>query len=173
MSAAIIDIAGDDGLSPELLALNNAFAAALSFLTSENAADLVAKAFMAARIGAADALLLAFDQDAAYDNMNFQWFKVRYPRFVYIDRVVVAPAARGRGLARALYQTLFVRAAGYERVVCEVNQAPPNPASDAFHASLGFERVGRAVLPGAGKTVRYFSRALLAPSAPAHTRPVK
>lgn len=35
---------------------------------------------------------------------------------------------------------------------------PPNPASDAFHAALGFEPVGSA---GVGsKTVRYFARTL-------------
>ncbi len=147
-----------------LLSLNNAFASELSFLTPEKAAYLVAQAFMAARVGEADALLLAFDQDAAYDNPNFRWFKDRFPRFVYVDRVVVAPAARGRGLARALYRALFDRAGAYDRVVCEINLDPPNPASDAFHAALGFEPVGTAVLPGVHKTVRYFSRALAAPA---------
>jgi predicted GNAT superfamily acetyltransferase len=156
----IVGIPRSDGLSLELLALNNAFAEELSFLTPEKAAGLIGKAFMAARVGEADALLIAFDQDAAYDNANFQWFRSRFSRFVYIDRVVVAPAARGQGLARALYEALFVRAAGHERVVCEVNQEPPNPASDAFHASLGFAVVGSAALPGTGKTVRYFSRPL-------------
>ncbi|MBX7199792.1 MAG: GNAT family N-acetyltransferase [Rhodospirillaceae bacterium] len=158
-----------------MLDLNNAFAQELSFLTPEKAAHLVAMARVAARIGDADALLLAFDQDAAYDNPNFAWFKARYPRFVYVDRIVVAPAARGRGLAKALYLDLFRRARGHERVVCEVNADPPNPASDAFHAALGFEAVGGAQLlntdrpasgkptsgkPTSGKRVRYFSRAL-------------
>ncbi len=152
-------------MPPALLSLNNAFAAELSFLTPEQAALLVARSFMAARVGQADALLLAFDQDATYNNPNFAWFKARFPRFVYVDRVVVAPAARGRGLARMLYLALFARAAGHDRVVCEINLDPPNPASDAFHAALGFEGVGSAVLPGSGKpgigkTVRYFSRVL-------------
>jgi predicted GNAT superfamily acetyltransferase len=176
LSSSILDIPRDGGLPPALLALNNAFAQELSFLTPEKAADLVGMAFAATRIGAADALLIAFDHGAAYDNPNFRWFKDRFPRFVYIDRVVVSEGARGRGLARALYRDLFARAArgGYERVVCEINQAPPNPASDAFHAALGFDAVGSAVLPsagnpGAGKTVRYFSCALPAP----HTGPAK
>ena len=87
-------------MPPALLSLNNAFAAELSFLTPEQAALLVARSFMAARVGQADALLLAFDQDATYNNPNFAWFKARFPRFVYVDRVVVAPAARGRAPAR-------------------------------------------------------------------------
>jgi predicted GNAT superfamily acetyltransferase len=52
---------------------------------------------MARRIGNIDAFLLALDQDADYDSPNFRWFSARYPRFVYVDRIVVASAARGRG----------------------------------------------------------------------------
>ena len=54
---------------------------------------------------------------------------------------------------------LLARAAGHERVVCEVNADPPNPASDAFHAALGFAEIGATLLPN-GKTVRYFMRDL-------------
>ncbi len=158
----IADLGRDDGLSPALLALNNASAAELSYLDPYKARRLVGQAFMACRAGEADALLLAFDQDAAYDNPNFQWFRERFDRFVYIDRVVVSEAMRGRGLARTLYLALFDRArkSGHGRVVCEINWDPPNPASDAFHASLGFEQVGLATLPAAGKTVRYFAHSL-------------
>ena len=156
----LTEISPEDGLPASLLALNNDFARELSFLTPEKASHLVRHAVMACRIGEADALLLAFDQDAAYENPNFEWFRERFERFIYIDRVVVAPALRGRGLARELYKALFKRAASlkHSQVVCEINLDPPNPGSDAFHASLGFEQVGLAVLPRAGKTVRYFSR---------------
>ena len=67
---------------------------------------------------------------------------------------------RGKGLARRLYEALFERAlaAGHERVTCEINAAPPNPASDAFHAALGFVPIGQAAPPGGAKTVRYFER---------------
>ena len=44
-------------------------------------------------------------------------------------------------------------------MVCEVNAEPPNPASDAFHAALGFTEVGQATL-NRGKVVRYFARLL-------------
>lgn len=161
--ARIIALERNLGLPPGLLALNNRFEQELSFLSPEKAAHLVDQAFMAARIGDEEALLLAFDQNAQYDNPNFSWFRERFDRFVYIDRVVVAPKMRGRGLAQALYRALFLEAAakGHCRVVCEVNWEPPNPASDAFHANLGFEQVGLAILPNANKTVRYFSRAIV------------
>ena len=156
-----IDLDPASGLPRALLALNNEFAAELSPLSPEKAAHLVRHAFMARAIGE-EALLIAFDQDAPYDNPNLQWFRERYDRFVYIDRVVVTPVRRGWGWARLLYESLFARARerGHAIVTCEVNLDPPNPRSEAFHAGLGFEPVGQAILPDARKTVRYFSRSL-------------
>jgi len=106
---------------------------------------------------------MAFDQDADYDSPNYLWFRERYPRFVYVDRIVVAPAMRKRGLANHLYEDLFrvAKDAGHERVVCEVNFDPPNPASDAFHAALGFVEVGQASIHDGAKTVRYLARPLV------------
>ncbi|HXQ03645.1 MAG TPA: GNAT family N-acetyltransferase, partial [Bradyrhizobium sp.] len=81
------------------------------------------------------AFLLAFDQDARYDSPNFLWFCARYPSFVTAE-------------------------AGHERVVCEVNTSPPNPASDAFHAASGFVEVGKASIYDGSRAVRYLSHAL-------------
>jgi predicted GNAT superfamily acetyltransferase len=147
-------------LEPVLLALNNDHARELSWLEPERFHELVGLAFHARQLEEGAAFLLAFDQDAAYDNPNFRWFKARYPRFVYVDRIAVAAKARGRGFARRLYEDLF-RAAEREEhdlIVCEVNADPPNPASEAFHASMGFEPVGRAVIHDGAKTVTYLAR---------------
>ncbi|TIN02749.1 MAG: GNAT family N-acetyltransferase, partial [Mesorhizobium sp.] len=51
-----------------------------------------------------------------------------------------------------------VSRAGQTIVTCEVNAEPPNPASDAFHAALGFVEVGDAVIHGGKKAVRYYTR---------------
>ena len=149
-------------LGTTLLALNNAHASELSWLEPSDLASLVAQAWLALRIGEVDAFMLALDESASYDSPNFGWFRARYPRFVYVDRVVVAPHARGRGLARELYDALIHTAsqAGHERIVCEVNLDPPNPASDAFHAALGFAEIGSASIHGGAKTVRYLQRSL-------------
>jgi predicted GNAT superfamily acetyltransferase len=146
--------------SPALLALNNAHAVELSWLEPERFAHMVAMAFLARQVGEDDGFLLTFDQDAAYDSPNFLWLKARYERFVYVDRVVVAGHARGRGLAGQFYKALFEAAAkaGHTRIVCEVNSDPPNLASDAFHEKLGFEPIGEASLDGGKKTVRYLMR---------------
>ncbi|MGO9422001.1 GNAT family N-acetyltransferase [Roseiarcus sp.] len=144
-----------------LLALNNAHAAELSRLSPKAMARLIDRAFLACRIGEADAFLIAFDEAADYDSPNFLWFRGRFDRFVYVDRVAVAFPARGRGFGRALYEALFerARAAGHVRIVCEVNADPPNSASDAFHAAMGFAVIGWATIDR-GKTVRYYARAL-------------
>jgi predicted GNAT superfamily acetyltransferase len=147
-----------------ILALNNEHAAELSWLEPERLSFLIGEAFYARRIGTLEAFIMTFDQDASYDSPNFLWFRERYKRFVYVDRVVVAAEARGRGHARRLYQDLFDHAAraGQAIVTCEVNAEPPNPASDAFHAALGFAEVGDAVIHGGKKAVRYYLRELKA-----------
>lgn len=147
------------------LRLNQAHVAELSELDADALDRLVREAFLASVINGGDAFLIAFDQDADYDSPNFRWFQSRYRRFVYVDRVVVAAAARGRGLANRLYQGLFefAGARGHSVIACEVNLDPPNPASDAFHRARGFEEVGRAELAN-GKTVRYLARRLDGPA---------
>src|SRR4029077_1302341 len=143
-------------LRAALLALNNDHAVELSWADDAKLRSLVAIAFLAERAGFADAFLIAFDQDARYDNPNFLWFRNRYARFVYVDRIVTAPEARGQGLATTLYGRLIERAiaANHERIVCEVNVDPPNSGSQAFHRSMGFAPVGDARL-STGKTVIY------------------
>ncbi len=161
-SVAAADVSQAQPLGRALLALNNAHARELSWLEPARLEYLVDEALLARRIGELDAFLLVFDQDARYDSPNFLWFRARYPRFVYVDRIVVASTARGRGCARRLYDDLFEYAvrSGHDRVVCEVNQNPPNPASDAFHAALGFAEVGIASVYDGSRTVRYLSRDL-------------
>jgi predicted GNAT superfamily acetyltransferase len=110
----------------------------------------------------ATAFLIALDQNAPYRNPNFSWFKRSRESFVYIDRIIVAALARGQGVARILYDDLFVAAqqAGQDRVVCEVNIESPNPASEAFHLAMGFEEVGQSTIHGGTKTVRYFEKTI-------------
>jgi predicted GNAT superfamily acetyltransferase len=155
----------DEASINRALDLNNRHATELSFQTLEEFRQLVARATYAKWCPGERGFLIAFDECAAYRNSNFAWFRARYPAFTYIDRVVIDPVHRGQGLARRLYENLFAqsRAAGRSLIVCEVNAEPPNPASDAFHARLGFSPVGSAALPDQGKTVRYFTLDLSSP----------
>ena len=148
-----------------LLSLNNLHAAELSLLDAQEFSALVAGAFYAKCTPDHTAFLIAFADTAAYDSPNFIWFKNTIERFVYVDRVVVAAATQGSGLARLLYQDLFTaaNAAGIGCICCEVNVEPPNPASNRFHDAQGFAEIGRAELAGRGKTVRYLKKMLAAP----------
>lgn len=147
---------------PALLALNNDHALELSELTPDEFGELLKVAWRTRVADDLSAMVVAFDQDTVRTSQNFDWFKARYPRLAYVDRVVVAPAARGRGLARALYDDVIAaaRAEGQTLLCAEVNLDPPNPASDALHAAMGFTPVGTADLVGKDKSVRYFVRSL-------------
>lgn len=142
-----------------VLDLNRRFETELSPLTAQGLSRLVDNSFLA-RVAEPEAgFLLTFDQYADYDSPNFLWFRERYQRFVYVDRIAIDPAHRRKGLADALYSALFdaAGAAGHNQIVCEVNSEPANPGSDRFHAALGFDVVGEASLGDRGKSVRYFA----------------
>jgi len=146
-----------------MLTLNNAHVVETSLLDEEGIGALLETAFYVRGTDRGmTSFLIALDHTAPYVNPNFSWFKERRKSFVYIDRVIVAQASRGHGIARRLYEDLFAAAkqAGHNRVVCEVNIHPPNPASEAFHLTMGFTGVGDATIHGGKKTVRYFEKIL-------------
>jgi uncharacterized protein len=139
------------------LALNNESAVEVNALTADELARQVGLAAASRYVDGGLGLLIAFDETTPPIGPNHAWFLERLPAFLYIDRVVIARSARGRGLGRRLYQDLFERAAG-RPLCCEVNVDPPNPGSLAFHERLGFSAQGEAVDPRNGKCVRYFVR---------------
>ncbi len=159
---------GDAKLAPSLvdlracaadavLALNETCKVETSVLDLASYDRLVAAAGYAVAVGQTpDAFMIAFNDASVHGNDNLAWFRARHERFYYVDRVVVAAAARGRGLARLLYADLMgrARAEGRPLIGCEINARPPNPASDALHAGLGFIEIGRRELQ-AGKIIRY------------------
>lgn len=147
----------DDGDLREILALNRDSEVETSPLDPPRLAQLAARAAFF-KVAADDAglagFLLAFREDAAYDSLNFLWFKARFPRFLYIDRVVVRRERRQQGVASQLYADVEAHAASLNVPVltCEVNLRPQNPASLAFHQRRGFSQVDTLEL-SAGKLV--------------------
>lgn len=105
--------------------------------------------------GEVAAFLLALREDAPYRNDNHGWFKSRYPRFIYVDRIVVGPRGAGLGLGSLLYRDLFdqARTHGVPIVCCEYNIEPPNEPSRRFHERFGFHEVGSQWLDGGKKLV--------------------
>ncbi len=101
---------------------------------------------------------------AVYASENYRFFDARSSDFLYVDRIVIDESRRGAGAGRALYSAVFelARGEGLREVTCEVNLDPPNPESLAFHARLGFERIGEQETKNGSVTV-----ALLAATVPA------
>lgn len=105
--------------------------------------------------GQVAAFLLAFREGAEYDSPNYRWFAERYPRFLYVDRIIVSESYQGRQLGRKLYEDLFAfaKAGGVETITCEFYVVPFNEASSRFHAKFGFREVGQQWVANGAKQV--------------------
>lgn len=87
---------------------------------------------------------LAFSNRHAYDGEEFLSFRASSgDAFIYIDQIAIDVGARRAGVGRTLYRELASRAASPATALCcEVNLAPPNPVSLAFHRRMGFTQCG-------------------------------
>ncbi len=137
--------------SAQVLRLNNAAVPAVNALDEASLAALTAECALAvvvvgdAQPGQVLGFTIVFAADADYASENYRWFAERSREFLYVDRIVVAEAARGQGLGELLYGSIFASAEAATAVVvfCEVNVEPPNPGSLAFHTRLGFAQIGQ------------------------------
>lgn len=148
-----------------LLEVNQAAIPGVSSLTQNEAELVIADSSLTAICRAADApqplgVVIVMDPDTRYPSDNYRWYQTRYRQFAYVDRIMVDEAARRRGVGEALYAHVehWARGLGLVMMACEVNLDPPNPASQAFHARMGFETVERRI-SAAGKMVAMMVKA--------------
>lgn len=150
---------GDHG---RVLELNEGALPNVNRISHDELEQLAAQArtFLAAELeGRVQGFLLALSEGRDYASPNYRWFASRYPRFVYVDRLVVATEQRGLGIGRQLYASLFAGLGEFAPgVACEVNIQPPNPGSLRFHAGLGFQAVGEQSTEGGRKRVQLMWR---------------
>lgn len=156
--AIVRDLEHAKGDIEAVLAINQASLPHVSALTREALERLCAMTSVfrvVERDGRVAAFLMAMTPDAAYESINFGWFKSRYPKFLYVDRVAVASAFQRSGFGSLLYRDVAERAQASRipLVTCEINVRPPNPESLAFHERHGFEEVGQQETEGGTKTV--------------------
>jgi predicted GNAT superfamily acetyltransferase len=147
-----------------VLALNNAHTPHVNALTDEEFAWL-AGATTYFRVAEDEeglaGFVLCLPSGVEYWSANYKWFSERYDKFLYLDRVVVAPRMRRAGVGRALYDVMHKACAGrWPRVTLEVNLRPPNPTSIAFHEAMGYRAVGVREYADGQNAVQMFERSL-------------
>ena len=149
---------------PEIVALNNAAQPAVTELTEESLTALFAMCDVSLvatnRLHEINAFLLSLGQGQPYESENYRWFEARGVRHQYIDRIVVGESAKGTGVGRAFYESVFERARerGANEVTAEVNLEPENPGSIAFHERLGFRQLAEQDTKGGTIRVALLAR---------------
>jgi len=148
----------------EMLAINNAATPHVNPVSAPEFDLLLnwsAMALKAVDGGRPVGLVLCLPAGLPYGSANYRHLSGWFDEFLYVDRIAVTERVRGTGVGRRLYETVIARAAGrWPRVVCEVNENPPNPVSMAFHHRLGFENLEPFDNPDNGKRVRMMQRPL-------------
>ncbi len=111
--------------------------------------------------GIVGGFIIGFRETADHDSSNFLWFRDHYPAFVYIDRVVIAPSLRGRGLGRVFYADVQSYAElRVPMVACEVFLEPRNDAVVLFHGTFGFHEVAQQRMAGNNRRVSLLAKEL-------------
>lgn len=143
----------------QMLAMNQLEVPAVSSLDRpglDALLDMAHDVTVAWRGGHLAGFVVLLREGSDYASPNYRWFAERVPQFLYVDRVVIAPDHRRRGVGRALYEQVLATAGGLP-VLAEVNLIPPNTPSLAFHRTLGFEQMGQLAHTD-GKTVAMLRR---------------
>lgn len=107
--------------------------------------------------------VIALTKGLAYESENYQWFTHELDNFLYIDRIMVHPDFRKKGVATLLYDHLADVAANdkLSRLCCEVNLIPANPDSLALHHKLGFNELGTQKTESGNKEVSLLVKELI------------
>ena len=154
----------DSRVAPEVLRLNNNEVPHVNQLDAVALQQLCSEAALA-DVGideyAIPGVILGFEKGAEYSGFNYNWFCQRYDDFLYVDRIIVNPAYRGKGVGLQLYKhaSNYCTANGLTSLCCEVNGYPANPVSHQFHLKAGFEAIESVVHPE-GKTVVMYRKDL-------------
>jgi len=100
--------------------------------------------------------LIALTPGKNYNSINYKWFENKYEKFMYIDRIVIAPSYQNNGFGTALYNDLSnFSKTNISNITCEVNIMPPNKESMLFHTKYGFKQIGTQFTDSGKKEVSF------------------
>ena len=148
----------------DVLALNEAAVPHVNSLDRETLQWFAANAeyFRVATIdGVLAGFMIGLQSGLDYASPNYQWFCAKHRRFGYVDRVVVSPAMRRRGVASQLYDDFAATLRGFVPLMtCEVNIRPANESSTVYHEQHGFVQVATQETEGGKKEVALMEKRL-------------
>ncbi len=86
--------------------------------------------------------IFLYDEKTDYDSLNYLYFKSRYQKFLYVDRIIIAGEHQKKGYGQQLYD-FIIDTHNPDIFCCEVNITPPNRQSLSFHHKYGFKEIGQ------------------------------
>ena len=86
--------------------------------------------------------IFLYDEKTEYDSLNYLYFKSRYQKFLYVDRIIIAGEHQKKGYGQQLYD-FVIDTHNPDIFCCEVNITPPNRKSLSFHHKYGFKEIGQ------------------------------
>ena len=86
--------------------------------------------------------IFLYDEKTEYDSLNYLYFKSRYQKFLYVDRIIIAGEHQKKGYGQQLYD-FVIDTHNPDIFCCEVNITPPNRQSQSFHQKYGFKEIGQ------------------------------
>ena len=83
---------------------------------------------------------LVMDENSDYQSPNYLFFKIKFSKFLYVDRIAVSDGFQRLGIGSISYNFIY-ELAQKEKLpfCCEVNTVPLNQQSLDFHKKNGFE----------------------------------
>ena len=83
---------------------------------------------------------LVMNSQSDYQSPNYQYFKKKFPEFLYVDRIAVDDDYQRIGVGSLIYKKLFFLAKDNNQpLCCEVNTVPLNKQSLDFHSKNKFK----------------------------------
>ena len=85
--------------------------------------------------------IFLYDEKTEYDSLNYLYFKNKYQKFLYVDRIIIAAEHQKKGYGQHLYDYV-IDTHNPDIFCCEVN-ITPNRQSLSFHQKYGFKEIGQ------------------------------